>query len=382
MNAIVPSRPVLRWHGGKWKLAPWIIRHFPPHRCYVEPFGGAASVLLRKPRSYAEIYNDLDDEVVGLFRVLRDGEAAARLRETLRLTPFARTEFRAAYEPSDDPIERARRLVVRAYMGFGSNAQASQHKGHRSTGFRANSNRSGTTPAADWANYPDVLEAIIARVCGVVIECRPALDVMRAHDGPETLHYVDPPYMPDTRALGNRYELAWRMYRHELTPEDHAELLQQLRQLAGMVLLSGYPHPLYDEALPDWRRVTCETFADGARPRTEVLWINPAAAGALERGLAGPLFAATGPAWGGQGDVQFGATGVADPGRGAGHDADGEGRAAAGGGGGERLVADAGGVPLDGADDDRGGAGDAELARLAAGAAAGGVMGNGGEGRT
>jgi DNA adenine methylase len=151
MNA--PTRPALRWHGGKWKLAPWILTHFPRHRTYVEPFGGAASVLLRKARSHAEVYNDLDDWVVNLFQVLRNEAMASRLIAQLRLTPFARSEFETVREIDEavgDPVECARRLIIRSFMGFGSNA----HSG-RTTGFRANTSRLGTTPAEDWANYPD-----------------------------------------------------------------------------------------------------------------------------------------------------------------------------------------------------------------------------------
>lgn len=269
-------RPALRWHGGKWKLAPWIIDHFPDHRIYVEPFGGAASVLLQKPRCYCEVYNDLDDWVVNLFRVLRDDAQAARLKHLLELTPFARSEFevgRLLGEAAGDPVELARRLIVRSFMGFGSNA----HNG-RSTGFRANSNRSGTTPAHDWANYADVLPSFTARLRGIVIERRTALEVMKQHDGPETLHYVDPPYLPETRSPANKYDLKYRMYRHEMTREDHVHLLGEIVALRGAVVLSGYPNDLYDAALADWRRVTCDAFADGARPRTEVLWLNRAAA--------------------------------------------------------------------------------------------------------
>lgn len=265
-------RPALRWHGGKWKLAPWIISHMPAHRVYVEPFGGAASVLLRKPRSYAEVYNDLDDWVVNLFRVLRDETQSARLIELLRLTPFARAEFevgRLLDEATGDPVELARRLVVRSFMGFGSNA----HNG-RSTGFRANSNRSGTTPARDWANYPDALPELIERFRGVVVEHRDAVAVMAAHDGPDTLHYVDPPYLPETRSPANKYDLKYRMYRHEMDADGHVALIAELRDLEGMVLLSGYPSQLYDGLLNDWRCVSISAHADGARDRTECLWLN------------------------------------------------------------------------------------------------------------
>lgn len=258
------TRPALRWHGGKWLLAPWIISHFPAHRVYVEPFGGAASVLLRKDRAYAEIYNDLDRRLVSFFRVLRDKEKAARLVRMIELTPFSRAEFAETLEPSDDDVEDARRYVSRSFMGFGSNAAG------RSTGFRADSKKSA--PAHHWVNYPDGLRLIIERLRGVVIENRPAIDVMRKHDSKETLHYVDPPYVFSTRAdLSKDYE-------HELSDDDHADLLAFLRTLKGFVVLSGYPSVLYDEALKDWHRVERAALADGAAPRTEVLWINPACA--------------------------------------------------------------------------------------------------------
>jgi DNA adenine methylase len=267
MNAV--TRPVLRWHGGKWRLAPWIIAHLPPHRCYVEPFGGAASVLLRKARAHAEIYNDLDDEAVNLFRVLRDRAAAARLIGQLRLTPFARREFEASYESAAEPVERARRFVAMSFMGFGSNA----HTRH-STGFRANSNRSGTTPAQDWANFPAALAAIVERLQGVIIESRDAIQVMRAHDGADTLHYVDPPYVHATRCPSPGHHPDYRGYQHELGDDDHRRLIEVLRALSGMVVLSGYPSALYAELLPDWRRETRISHADGARERIECLWIN------------------------------------------------------------------------------------------------------------
>jgi DNA adenine methylase len=275
-----PTRPVLRWHGGKWLLAPWIISHFPAHRIYVEAFGGAASVLLRKDRAYAEYYSDLDGDVVNLFEVLRSPDAD-RLIDLLRLTPFARAEFAGAYEHSDDPIERARRIVVRSFMGFGSAAACG-----KSTGFRATSDRSGTTPAHDWVNFPETLAAVVDRLRGVVIENRPAMTVMAERDRPDALHYVDPPYVHETRARGNPY-CDKGQYRHELSDDDHRELLAFLRELQGMVVLSGYPAPLYDELLPEWRRIERPARADGARDRTEVLWINPAAAKSMSNG---PLF--------------------------------------------------------------------------------------------
>lgn len=283
MLARTPRRPVLRYHGGKWRLAPWIISHFPAHRVYVEAFGGAASILLRKPRSYAEVYNDLWGDIVEVFRVLRDPEQAARLRELCELTPFARDEFEAideaSFERAADPVERARQLIFRSFAGFGSNA----HNLGRKTGFRATSKRSGTTPAVDWRNWPDEIPVLVDRLRGVVIENRDAREVMRYHDAPDTLHYVDPPYVHGARSMNNPYDLKYGRYAFEMTDEEHVRLAEVLTELEGMVILSGYPCPLYDELYADWCSVDLETHADGARDRVERMWFNPACEAARRR---------------------------------------------------------------------------------------------------
>lgn len=256
------KRPALRWHGGKFLLADWIVSNFPPHRVYVEPFGGAASVLLKKPRSYAEIYNDISDDLYNFFKVLRD--RPYELKGILELTPFSRREFEIAHIQHPDALEKARRLVIRSFMGFGSDSASNPD---RATGFRANSNRSGTTPAHDWANYPNVIVDMHKRLQGVTIESRGAIEVMKRHDSVDTLHYVDPPYLPETRKRIGAYQ-------HELTESDHKDLLDTLNNLNGSVVLSGYRNDLYDEYLKDWKVVEKNTFADGARQRVETLWIK------------------------------------------------------------------------------------------------------------
>jgi DNA adenine methylase len=276
-----PTRPVLRYHGGKWKLADWLVTFFPPHRIYVEAFGGAGSVLLQKNRCHGEIYNDLDSEVVNVFRVLRDEATAAELFRRIMLTPFAREEFRAAYEPPADDVDAAHKMIVRAFMGFGSASMTRMHI----TGFRSNANRQGTNPSQDWASWPEQIRLFTERLRGVVIENRDAEKVMRQHDGEATLHYVDPPYPESTRSsLKNRNGNRGHYYRHDMTDEDHRKLASVLRDLKGMVVLSGYPCELYDKELySDWIRHETAHMADGARPRTEVVWLNRACHAALER---------------------------------------------------------------------------------------------------
>lgn len=269
------KHPAIRYHGGKFRLAPWIIEQMPEHVCYVEPFGGAAGVLLQKPRSYSEVYNDLDGEVVNLFRVLRNPELNQRLQDACRLTPYSRDEFCHAQEPATDSVERARRMVVRACMGFGSAAGIGGN-----SGFRGDSKRKYATAAHLWERYPEDLAALCQRLQGVIIENKDALSVMRAHDAETTLHYIDPPYVPETRVQGNRY------YAHEMTVEGHEQLLAVDRTMTGMVMISGYDAEVYNDMLSGWaktEKASRISAGRGTKVRTECLWLNPAAQRKQER---------------------------------------------------------------------------------------------------
>ena len=173
---MTPRRPLLRWFGGKWICAPWIISNFPPHTKYVEAFGGAASVLVRKPRSKVEVLNDLDDRLVALYRCVRDPNLHLMLAFALDATLFARAEFELSFMPvnrddyaeDDYLVEVARRLIVRASMGF---ATGKEDAGH--TGFRdyTGPNRRGA-PVKDWDGVDASIAAMHDRFKGVIIDSR------------------------------------------------------------------------------------------------------------------------------------------------------------------------------------------------------------------
>lgn len=252
-------------------LAPWIISHFPTHKVYVESFGGGGSVLMRKERSYSEVYNDAWDIVVNVFKVLRDPASAAELERQIRLTPYSRTEFLACGDQEisqiSDAIEKARRTILRSFAGFGSASTNAKYI----TGFRANANRSGTTPGHDWANWPNSISTFVNRLQGVVIENKDYRSIIEQQDYPTTLFYFDPPYKHETRNMkrGNA------AYAHEMKDEDHVQLCEILKKIQGMVILSGYDNNLYNDMLKGWVKETKRANADGARQRTEVLWMNP-----------------------------------------------------------------------------------------------------------
>lgn len=261
-------KPVMRYHGAKFRLAPWIQQFFPVHHTYVEPFGGAAGVLMQKPRSASEVYNDLDGDIVNVFRVLQDSALAEELVRRLLMTPYARQEFEIAFDESIDPVERARHTLIRASMGFGS-AGATKNR----TGFRIDSAREYSTASRLWAEYPEQVAVFTERLRGVLIECRPAEEVISGHDRPSTLFFVDPPYLHGTRQMqGHRY------YAHEMGDSEHEELLNTLVGVHGFVVLSGYDSDLYNDMLNGWEKHQTKARISAGRGtaiRTECVWLNP-----------------------------------------------------------------------------------------------------------
>lgn len=261
------NHPLIRYHGGKFRLADWIISHFPKHETYVEPFGGGASVLLSKTPSRMGVYNDLDSDIVNFFEILRDQQLAEELAQQIELTPYSRVEFLNARDETSDRIERARRLVVRAQMGFGS-AGATRAK----TGFRLDTARSGSDIVTIWQRQPEIIIQAAARLKKVLIENRDAIKVIQDHDREDTLFFIDPPYVHETRTIGDR------AYRHEMTNADHEQLINVLNSCKGKIILCGYDHPIY-EAL-NWKKVIKSVAAagqSGSVLREEILWINPQA---------------------------------------------------------------------------------------------------------
>lgn len=255
------TTPLIRYRGSKWRIAPWVIKHFPKHAYYVEPFCGTASVLFRKPPSHFEIINDLDERIINFFDVLR-----MRPKELIRaisLTPYSRLELKRAQEVSDDPLEEARRFYVRSWQGWNGNSPRSQ-------AWLTNLSTGSQLPIKQWLRL-EALTAISHRLRTVYIEHSPALSIFDRYDKPETLFYCDPPYTADTRS-----EKKMRDYANEMTIDDHIALAKRLNGIKGMAIISGYDSPLYRELYAGWKMVTTETHTVKSAS-TECLWISPAA---------------------------------------------------------------------------------------------------------
>lgn len=271
-------RPPFPYYGAKGRLAPWIVGLMPrEHRVYVEPFAGSAAVLFARPKAAAhEVLNDLDGNVITFFRVLRDREAD--LVRALTLTPYSREEYRAAdIEASRglDDVERARRFFVRTTQSYNACGAAAGKRASWSNGMRR-----GSSQATTVADVVDRLHAAAGRLRKVVIENRPAAEIVALYDAPDVVLYCDPPYLDSTRSGLRAHKRG--DYAHDTNSDaEHRELAESLHACRSAVLLSGYPSPLYDELYGDWERVevavqrpTTNRRGSTGSAGIEVVWSN------------------------------------------------------------------------------------------------------------
>lgn len=257
-------KPPITWLGNKARLAAKIISHFPKHQTYCEPFGGSAAVLLAKPPSPVEIYNDIDGDLVNFYRVIRDPGLFARFMIDIDATLYSRDEFALALQQTDDIIESARRFMVRQRQSHGGLGKTWSYSiGDSVSGISSSVRR--------WQSGIERLPGIHTRMRNVQIEHDDWQKVMQRFDGPDTLFYLDPPYIPDTRVSGT--------YAHELTYDDHRTLVDYLQTVKGMVVLSGYKHEIYTPLEDNgWLRYDYDVPAyvsDGRLRRVECIWLSP-----------------------------------------------------------------------------------------------------------
>ena len=250
-------RTVLKYPGAKNRLASWICSYIPDHEVYLEPYFGSGAVLFNKPRSHIETVNDLNGEVVNFFEILRD--RSEELIKAIKYTPFAREEYDKSYQKTSNKLEKARRFYVRCWQGFGC---ANLYH----NGFKSGQQSNSPNPAVGFAKSYETLEMAAERLKGVQIEKLDALELLNRYDTEDVFVYLDPPYLLETRKSN--------LYKHEMSDEQHIELLELITKHPGRIMISGYDNDLYSSYLKDWRKVKKDTLAENGLKRTETLWMN------------------------------------------------------------------------------------------------------------
>lgn len=259
-------RAVIRYPGSKWGIADWIISHFPEgyeKLVYLEPFAGSGAVFYSKRPGSVETINDLDGDIVNLFRVLRDNPE--ELKRLVALTPYSREEYDRSFDPIEDPLERARRFMVRTTQAIGAKMDGK-------CGWRNHKQMKIGGAACKWAGITSTIDTAAKRLRGnttnlVQIESMDALKLIARYDNPDVLMYLDPPYVKGARKSG-------KLYRHEMDDDDHRKLLDLVCRSRAKILLSGYQSDIYDDALCGWHKDTIRSQTTSAEMAEEVLWQN------------------------------------------------------------------------------------------------------------
>lgn len=252
---------ILNYVGSKWNLSKWILNQMPEHEVYLEPYFGSGAILFNKSRTSIETVNDIDGNIVNLFKVIR--EQPGELVRAVELTPYSRQEYLHSFKTLQDElseVERARVFLVRCWMARGG-------KTSDRTGWRHNVNPSTINAVPDWLGVPETIKEATERLQGVQIENTDAVELIEKYNREDCLIYADPPYLLETRTK--------RHYTNEMTIEQHESLLQSLINHSGFVMLSGYDNDLYNDTLTGWAKTTKMATTDAANKRQEVLWLNP-----------------------------------------------------------------------------------------------------------
>lgn len=253
-------RSILKYPGSKWRIASWIVKMIPDHHSYLEPFFGSGAVFFNKGPSAIETINDLDDDVVNLFQIVRDDPVP--LIKAVEATPYSKKEFELAYAGRDettDNIEQARRFLVRCWQGHGFRTTG------ENVGWKNDvQGREAAYAMRHWNNLPEWMLEVCERLKNAQIDNRPAVEVIKRFNYPNVFIYADPPYLLSTRCR--------KQYKHEMTEQNHCELLEALLQHKGTAIISGYDSNLYNEYLKDWRKETILSADQLSRPRMECIW--------------------------------------------------------------------------------------------------------------
>jgi DNA adenine methylase len=275
------------WYGGKFSQLDWLLPLLPPCRHFVDVFGGSGAVVMNRPPSPLETYNDLDKDVVHFFRVIRDPNKLQELLRQLELTPYSREERTMAHlslhRPESeelDEIERARRFFVVARQTTRGQVQLHSSPLGIWKFTRDAMSRGIAGTVSSWQYGIDGLAAVAARFRNIQVENYPAIRIIELYDTPDTLFYCDPPYVQDTRETSHRR----RDYTNEMSDTDHRDLAAALHKIRGRAAISGFPSQLYDELYGDWNKIMMPRLANTSSyrgeytqesaERIEVLWTN------------------------------------------------------------------------------------------------------------
>lgn len=273
------AKALTTYYGGKSQaLAGWLVSLMPPHRTYLEGCLGMGAVLLAKPVAPNETINDLNGGIVTLFQVVRD--APDMLLEKLSFTPYSREEYficAETWQTETDPVEKARKVYVSLAQSFNGVIGDSWSCGG---GTKENATQT-------YQNNLKNIRVVADRLKNVAIECMDVRDLLPRYDTPDTLVYLDPPYLHSTRDVEGRSKGKGRnRYLFEMTDQDHIALLKAVLSSKAMIMVSGYDNPLYNEMLKGFRKETklvnsrIAAYRKNANPdidpaRIECVWISP-----------------------------------------------------------------------------------------------------------